>query len=245
MQSLRDNIDTQAVQETITVTLKHIDDFTQKIDNTFKKIWESYKLDINEFVDSYEKVLKDYQEFWQKAAQSLELGLGAIVEAINVWLKTRKSGVETIKKIGKWGAIALGIVGVVATGYSIYQIYKSEKKIGELKERLKKNLENLRKEKEKLINLKVQHLKDLSEYIFFFKETTISIIDILYAIGNFRLEQNFVNNELFPRLDRVMLYFFKFEFILQTIDFLDKNRKLFASIAFLNPGIFLYIKENT
>jgi len=89
------------------------------------------------------------------------------------------------------------------------------------------------------------YLKDLSEYIFFFKETTISIIDILYAIGNFRLEQNFVNNELFPRLDRVMLYFFKFEFILQTIDFLDKNRKLFASIAFLNPGIFLYIKENT
>jgi len=232
--NLNQNVDTNILNE--------IDNFLLKIDDIFSHLWENYNINLSEFINDFISLQKEYQNLLKNAGEALGFSLEAILGAINIWLETKNSDDETVKKAGKWGAIALGAAGTVAAGYSLYQMYNAQKKINELKEKIPQEIARLQNKKWEIFELKIKYLYQIEPYIKYFKQATLIIIDILYSLAEVNSSTEDI---ILPRLDKTVKYFLKFEFVLQTIAFLTKNKRVIINSSFFNPGIPLYIKEQT
>jgi len=221
--------------------LQEIDRIWDNVDHIFNEIWRNYKANFKDLVYNLTDLQKEYEEFLENAAEALGLGAGFLIEAAKLWLESKDELFEEDRKAKKWGAVALGLAGAAAAGYSIYQTYKAQKKIKELKEKLKTSLQKLLEERRKLIDLKVQSLNKIRPYVDSFKRTSIILMDILYSLGQDRPSE--VVQEIYQRLDKIIPVYLKFNIILLTIDFFNKNYRLLYQAAFINPSFIFYIRE--
>jgi len=219
--------------------LQEVDNAWNSLEQVFNNLWENYRINFKELIYNLVELQDDYERLLGEAAETLGLGASFLVEAVKLWLESKDELFEEDRKVKKWGAVALGLAGVAAAGYSIYQTYKAHKKIEELKEKLDASLQKLLEERNKLIDLKIKSLTKLEPYIEAFKQSSIILIDILYSLA----QEKSMEKEIYQRLNKIIPVYLKFNIILLSVDFLKKNYKLLYSSAFVNPSFILYIKE--
>ena len=225
--------------------LEEIDIFFEKTNEIFHNIWNNYSIEISSLLDEFIVIQKEYQTLLKRAGEAIGLSLDALLGAVQVWLETKDAEDETVRKVGKWGAAALGIAGLAAAGYGIYQMYKSQKKIEELKTKIPHEIAKLQQKKLELLELKINHLNEIKPHILYFKKGTLIIVDVLYSLAEYNASKEHLKKEIIHRVDKTIKFFLEFQFILNTIDFLNKNKFLFINSSYFNPGIPLYIKEKT